>query len=127
MDDEGRRQAVKERHARIADTLIRASSDAPFREELLAEPALLFGPLDQPRPVLPDEVVEMRRDIIRHLVDRAASDAEFREQLRADLFKAIRAAGLVPKMEQLRAELPLNAEVTGYSIWGYPWGWPGIW
>jgi hypothetical protein len=127
MDEETRRR-LQERQARIADTLIRASTDMALRQQLIAEPAALFDPLDQPRPVLPEHVIAMRRDIITHLIDAAATNAEFRDQLRQDLFKAIRATGLLPKMEQLRAELPINAEVTGYGWgWGNPWGWPGIW
>jgi hypothetical protein len=126
MDEETRRQ-MKERHARIAGTLIRAGTDTALRQQLVDEPASLFGPINQPRPLLPDHVTQMRREIVTHLVDKAASDAGFRTQLQQDLFKAIRSAGLLPKMEQLRAELPINAEVEGYSMWGDPWAWPGGW
>jgi hypothetical protein len=127
MDDE-RRRRVKQRQVQIADTLIRAADDQGFRQELLATPQTLFGPSPANQPPPPDQVQDLRRQIVTHLDDRAASDNDFRTLLREDLFKAIRSAGLTPQMEQLRAELPVEAEVTGYGGWGWDdwrWGWGG--
>jgi len=126
MDDE-RRRRVKERQDRIADTLIHAADDQGLRQELLANPQTLFGPSPDNQPPPPDQVQDLRRQIVTHLVDRAASDSEFRVLLREDLFKAIRSAGLTPQMEQLRAELPVQAEVTGFSAWGWDWRWGWGW
>jgi hypothetical protein len=122
--DEDRRRQVMEVRRRIADALIRAAADAELRDRLLADPGLLFSPRDQPRPEVSPQVDEIRRQIITHLTGRVSSDPEFAQQLREDLFQAVRTAGLMPQMEQLRAELPPVAEVTGYG-WG-GWGWP-IW
>ena len=132
--DEERRLRVKERQSRIADTLIRAADDARLRDDLLADPQSLFGSSAEGRPQQPQHIQDMRRQIISHLVERTTSDSEFRTLLRDDLLRAIRVAGLTPQMEQLRAELPVNAEVTAYGWGGDGWGgdnwgdgWGGNW
>jgi len=122
MDEDRRRQAQEGRR-RIADTIIQAAQDAPAREQLLADPAALLTPPGQPRREVSPQVDDLRRQIMTQLMDRVTSDSEFAPLLREDLFQAIRTAGLMPQMEQLRAELPPRAEVTAYS-WGNPWGWP---
>src|SRR5262245_60537006 len=98
MDEERRRQ-IKERQGRIAETLIRAADDPRLRDELLANPQVLFGAEStRDRPEVPDHVQDMRRQIATHLIDTAQANAEFRTQLRADLLGAIRTAGLTPQM-----------------------------
>ena len=113
MDEDHRRQALEGRR-RIADTLIQAAEDTPSREQLLADPAALFTPPGQPRREVSPQVDDLRRDIMSHLMDRVANDPDFAPLLRDDLLQGIRTAGLMPQMEQLRAELPPRAEVTGY-------------
>jgi len=125
--DEERRHQIKERQGRIAETLIRAADDPRLRDELLANPQVLFGSdTTRDRPEVPEHIQDMRRQIATHLIDTVQSNAEFRTQLRADLLSAIRTAGLTPQMEQLRAELPVNAEVTAYG-WGWDWMWGWGW
>jgi hypothetical protein len=123
--DEERRQRVTARQQHIAQTLIRAADDPQLRAQLLDDPKPLFGGAQEARLPQPEHVQELRRQIASHLIERAA-DPAFRELLNQDLFVAIRTAGLTPRMEQLRAELPVHAEVTGYNGWGddwWSWGW----
>jgi hypothetical protein len=120
--DEERRARVIERQQRVAETIIQAADDSAVRQQLLEDPRSLFGRQQAAAPPPPEHVQALRREIVSQLVDRAAADAEFRALLRQDLFQAVRSAGLTPRLEQLRAELPV-AEVSAY--WGNPWDWPG--
>jgi hypothetical protein len=129
MDADERRRKAREQQVRIADTLIGAAGDPPLRAELLANPSSVFRSPDQTNTQeAPAHVEDLRRQIMTGVMDRVNADQEFAALLRQDLFQAVRAAGLSPQVEQLRAELPVNAEVSAFS-WGGWGGWLfwGVW
>jgi hypothetical protein len=129
--DEERRLRITRSRQRIGATLSLAAVDLELRQRLLDNPRSVLATPNDTSPSLPPHVQEMRRNIISQLVDRASTDPEFRAQLAHDLPTAVRAAGLSPQVEQLRAELPANAEVMAYSSgwggdgWGGGSGWGG--
>jgi hypothetical protein len=128
MDNDERCRKAREQQVRIADTLIRAADDPPLRAELLANPDSVFSFPDQTKHQAPAYVDDLRRQIMTGVMDRVSSDKDFSELLRQDLFQAARSAGLAPQLEQLRAELPSNAEVSGYSWTGWGgWLFWGLW
>jgi hypothetical protein len=122
MDAEERRKQVKEAHLKIAETLIESAPEPRRRQAVLADPGAVFKRAEGAEPS--NELVDdLRRQVATGLMDRLAQDPDFANLLREDLFQAIRSAGLSPQLEQLRAEKPVGAEVTGFG-WGWPGGWP---
>jgi len=124
MDAEEHRRQVKEAHTKIAETLIESAAEPRLRQQVLADPGTVFtrpdGADEQSNAVIDD----LRRQVATGLMDRVSQDPDFASLLRQDLFQAIRSAGLTPQVEQLRAEKPVAAEVTGFG-WGG--GWPIWW
>jgi hypothetical protein len=123
-----RNRKLKDAQARIAETLIRSAAEPDLRQSVLADPASVFTRPDvdgEPNPLIDD----LRRQIATQLMDRVAQDPDFANLLRHDLYRAIRTAGLAPQVEQLRAETPVAAEVTGFgwSSWWWALGWLTGW